>query len=222
MRYAPAMTTPLACPRCANPYRADDVSVAAGVAACRACDLVFPLAPDRAAKRATPRPARWREDRDGGALVLRRRWIGLHVVFLAVWCAVWDAVLVGMALSAPEMAPFMAIHGAVGVAMTWYTLGVLVNTTTIRVERGRLSLAYGPLWWPGGVELSARDVDQLFVEEARTNRRTTWRVVAVDAQGVGRKVSPVLATLEEGRWLEARLEEELGVVDRPMEGEAAG
>jgi hypothetical protein len=99
----------------------------------------------------------------------------------------------------------------------------LVNRSTIEVRGGRLRATHGPLPWPGNVEIDTASVDQLYVAVAgvRTKRRR-WHLLLVDRDRVARRIGPLLATVEEGRWVEQRIEEHLRIADRDMAGEAWG
>ncbi len=211
------MTRPLACPACALPYKPEDVHLDERVAVCRACDQVFPITQRRRSE--LPRQAGWERGEEGGGLVLRHRWLGWHVLFLVAWCALWNGGLLS-ALGQGAVPALLLLHAIVGVGVLYFTLCSFVNTSTITVRGGRLTLAHGPLPWPGGITLATGDIDQLYVEETYSNKRRHWHVLALCSDGVARKVSPQLTSRDQGRWVEQQIEAHLGIHDRPVAAEA--
>lgn len=212
----------LACPNCALPYKADDVHVAEKVVVCRACDAVHRLIPARPAHRpVASRPERWAMEEAGGGLVLRKRWFGWHAVLLLVFVVVWDfAALV--AITTEGLGGVLHVLG--GIVVTYITFANLLNTSTIEVRSGRLRATHGPVPWPGNVEMATGDIAQLYVEltGVRVNKQPRWQVLCVDREGVARRIGPLVASIEEGRWIEQRIEEHLRLPDRDMPGEAWG
>lgn len=211
------MTKALACPTCARPYQADDLRPEQRVAVCRACDRVYPLAQRR--RKPVAKAKDWTRAEERGGLVLHHRWIGWQVIFFLVWCTFWFVGL-GAAFVNGEFPVFLILHVLAGLVVAYYTLCTLVNTSTITVRSGRLTLVHAPLPWPGGVEIRTRDIDQLYVAESYANRRTVWHVLALCDDGVARRVTPGLHDCGTGRWIERVLEEHLDIEDRAVANEA--
>lgn len=212
----------LACPNCALPYKAEDVHVAEGVVVCRACDAVHRLTPARPAHRPIARrPEGWTMDEGGDRLVLRKRWFGWQIAVLLVFTVVWDFGAL-VAITTQGLGGMLHVLG--GIAVTYVTFANLLNTSTIELRGGRLRATHGPVPWPGNIEMATEDVDQLYVEltGVRVNRQPRWKVLCVDRQGVARRIGPLVETIDEGRWVEQRIEEHLRLADRDMPGEAWG
>lgn len=208
----------VACPTCAQPARPDDVALDTGIVRCRACDRVYRMIARRTKPRVTTRPDRWSAVEDGaGGLRLTHRWVGLELVFFLLWCTFWWG---GLADAWPDAGPALVPHALAGVFVLYWTAAIALNTTTIRAGRGLLEVSHGPLWWPGAIQLAARDVTQLFVEERVYRRRKSWRVCAVDRSGIAHRIGGAHHTVDSARWLEQVLEDHLGIADRRHPGEA--
>jgi len=145
-------------------------------------------------------------------------------VFTVFWCGFlvfWYA----MAASAGSVVAmlFPLIHVAAGVFLAYLTVAGFVNTTTVRVSAGRLTVEHGPLPWPGQRDLSTDDIEQLYCQEktvrTKNGTRTTYQLAAATRHGRDVKLVSGLAELSPARFLEYELEAHLGIADRPVVGE---
>lgn len=231
----------LTCPSCSTPYRGDDVNLATGLARCRICDRVDQLT----ATTASPAPAQVKpeaelarptaitEEARGGAFTLSYRWYHPTVWFMVPFCIAWDSFLVfwyAMALGIGAesggdgpiwlMIIFPIAHVAVGVGLTWHTIATLFNTTRFSIANGRFTVSHGPIPWFGGLDVREDVVRQLYVVESnvRRNKQTTYKVCAL-IEGTAKELVSGIAELSVARYLEARLERQLGLADAVVTGE---
>lgn len=230
---------PLACSRCGRPFGADDVDFSLRLARCRGCDAVLPLVPaGGASARAAPppavlppRPPEITESREGGGLVLSFGWRTAQVWFMVIFCIFWDGFLVmwyGGAFASgdpdPMMVLFPLIHVAVGVGLTTYTAASLVNTTTVRLRSGRLTVTHGPVPWPGAVDMPTSKLAQLFVHRRTTSNKNgvshSYDLNFLDTAGVSGTLVRTTLGLPHARYLERRLEQELGITNEAVPDEA--
>jgi len=160
--------------------------------------------------------------------VIRRRWFTPMVLFMVFFCITWDSFLVFWYSQAGANAPLMMklfpiVHVAAGVGLTYATLAGLVNTTTIRVENGRLSIAHRPLPWAGNREIDCGDIAQLYCKEhVRRGRHGPQVGYELWMKRTDHKVLKLLGAgddPDQALFLEQRLERELKLVDRPVAGE---
>lgn len=122
---------------------------------------------------------------------------------------------------------FPICHVAVGVGLTYFTAAQFLNSTTIRVSQGSLSILHGPLPWRGVRDIPVRDIEQVYCKEkAYQNRRSTRYVYEVYTILRGRnpvgdsvKLLGGLLEAEQALYIEQALEKHLGLADRSVGGE---
>ena len=193
-----------------------------------------PVAAPAAPRGPVPMPAKFKIEQ-GGDFTLKWRWFGPQFVFLVLFCVFWDGFLVvwysialaslvgGGGAAMIPMILFPLIHVAVGVGLTYFTICGFVNSTVIRVGSGRFSLKHGPLPWRGNVDIDASSLEQLYSEQRvhRGKNGTTYSydVMAVERDGLTRKLITGLEDASHALFLEQTLEAQLGIADRAVGGE---
>ena len=176
-----------------------------------------------------PIPERIVVEHSPNGLVLSYNWFSWTYSALAVFALCWDAFLVfwysrAFSQNAPWiMFVFPLIHVSVGVGLTYSALAGFYNKTTITVGMGQLSIKHSPFPWPGNRTVPASDITQLYSEErvTRSNNvpHTTYQLSAISSQNKKIKLLSGLNTPDEVRFFEHQIEEQLGIQDRPVEGE---
>ena len=226
----------LTCKSCRSPIGADDVNLDNGLAKCRACNAVFRFDDDPmlAVGGSQPRermkaPKSLAQETAGGQLTFRHRWFSPKFLFMVFFCVFWDGFLVvwytvAFAGDAPLLFKlFPLIHVTVGVALTYYTIAGFVNTTTVTLDRGHLSVRHGPLPWPGKLDVDTGRFRQLYCEEKVSRGRNgvsyTYDLKAVMSDGERRKIVTGLDSPDVPLYLEQQLEEWLKIRDEPVRGE---
>lgn len=216
------------CPRCRAPLPVSAISTALEVARCPSCETVIDLrASAKSSALAAPTPERWEVTGTGPDLSIRWRWFRASSLFLIPFALFWNGILVTMAAGVSEgfrhperlLVGLVVPHVWVGVGLAYACVANLLNSTTITSRFGRLTVKVGPLPWRGNRAFDANDLSQLFVVERRGNRgATTFDVCAVTRDG-RRQQLVNLPQPDQAAFVERRVEQALGVVDRPVEGE---
>lgn len=138
------------------------------------------------------------------------RWVWL---FYIVWCG---GLILFAAASGERHAPLVLVLVA---ATTWHQLGSFVNTQRIVVDGAELRFTSRPVPYIRGIRLAASEVSQLFtLETPRKKDGPLYFVYVRDRRGRDRQLVQLEAP-EQCWWLEEKLEQHLGLVDRPIDGE---
>jgi hypothetical protein len=227
----------LTCKRCGAAIREVDVDAKLGLAKCSHCGTVFALAGlprpqenDAAVRQRlpVPMPKELQVSTSGGALQITRRWFSAQYVFLIFFAVVWNGFMVFwhvMAWSSGSrfMSLFGLLHTGVGLFLIYYTLAGLVNRTEVRVESGRLSVEHYPLPWPGGKQVQAAAIKQIYCTERVNNTkngvRYRYEVHAVMGDSAKEKLLDGLNDPEQALYIEQELERYLGIQDQAVRGE---
>jgi len=180
----------------------------------------------------TPTPEAFTLNQDANGLTISYRWFSPSYIFLAFFCLFWDGFLVfwysvAFAQDAPWlMFVFPLLHLGVGVGLTYTALAGFYNSTSVTAGQGKLTIQHGPLPWPGSRTLPATDILQLYSEQrmvqTRNGSHPRYQLSAITREN--RKIR-LIANLDEPdkvRFLERRIEEYLGIQNRPVEGEMSG
>ena len=236
----------LRCEACSAPYRADDVSLALGVAKCRACDAVRHRSErpgtgearterePRALRPKLPVPRFFDLEETAGTTRISWSWFRLEYVMVGAWGFALDlfsGALLARSLSAgdplePGPVAFLCLLLAGGLGLTYCALTGVLNTTTVEASRDGLSIRHGPLPWPGNQDLPRRALTHLYgLENARRPlfawHGRGWDLNAVDAKGRRRTLLSRLEEQEQVLFLEQALEKRLGIEEAPVQGERA-
>ncbi len=224
----------LACSSCGAPFEEGDVEAAGGggIARCRHCRAVTRIAPAVGAappRPQVPMPRGFSVEDTGSRYVVVRRWCAATWIVVFCFAIAWNGFLLfwyRMALS--EGAPWIMVvfpvaHVAVGIGLLYVSLAGLLNRTTVEVAGGTLSVRHGPIPWRGDVTLEADRIAQVCCE-ARSSRRSddarnTYLVTAVLREGGRVRLLTGLTDVEHALYVEQRIEERLGIRDRPVPGE---
>jgi hypothetical protein len=234
------------CTHCSRQIPAADLDVSTAIAKCRHCNAVFsfaaaleqeggaPARPHRTpGAAAVSQPKGIKVEDWAGNLLISRRWFSLAFIFLAFFCAAWDGFLVfwyGLAFTEADTPWIMVVfpigHLAVGVFLTYFTLCGLLNRTVIKVESGRLTIRHGPLPWPGNRDVDTADLDQLYCRRVIRNTSNgsseTYQLHVLTKSGQQMKLVSGLDGPEQALFLEQRIEQYLGIENRPVAGEYRG
>jgi hypothetical protein len=194
-----------------------------------------------------PQPASLLIEETGDSLEIRKRWFHPAVLFLVFFCLIWDGFLVvwysivlgfGVANGPPGLiglffAVFPLGHVAIGVGLTYFCIASFLNTTTMIVREGSLSLRHGPLYWPGNLTLATDDIEQLYVKSILGRHSTrhgdyshpgrisvAGRLMAVMSDNKEQVVWNSESDLAVLRCIEQRVELFLGIEPHAVAGEA--
>lgn len=170
-------------------------------------------------------------DTSADALDIRWRWWTPAHVFILVFAGFWDLFMVvwyTMAIAGGQwmMAAFGTLHALVGAGLAYWAVAGLVNHTTVSIRPRHVSVAHGPLPWPGVRPLPREEVDQLYVSRQELRNKgsvqVTFEVRVVRRDGSELALVRGLTSADQASFLEARIEAALGIEDRPVPGEHRG
>ena len=180
------------------------------------------------AKSIIPVPEKFKVFYDQDKMVIRRKWFGLHLLFLIPFTVFWDAFIVGwfyytIQSEAYFMTAFGAIHGLVGVGLTYFVICCFTNATDISVDAQYLELKHHPYPWPGSKKILSVDITQLHCEEKVTHGKhgpsVSYTVKVIGQQGKGLKLISGLSDASEAKFIEQKVESILGIQNQPVSGE---
>jgi hypothetical protein len=225
----------LHCEGCAAPCGADDVSLALGVAKCRACNTVFDLSGPEGSGPARPErepvvlhltralPKGFDVEETENTTRISWGWYRMEYLFVGAWALALDVGGTGLLVkqltggkAQPVALLFLLVLLGAGVALTYFALAGFLNRTTLDARRDLLIIRHGPLPWPGNQYLPRCTLKQLFgTENARRPlfawHGQGWDLKALDASGRGRTLVARLEEQEQVRYLEQALEKRLGL-----------
>jgi hypothetical protein len=228
----------IVCPKCDATIPADNLDLGRNLAKCGVCGEVFNCAAqlDGLAspgggdiKRGeVPLPKGLRVYRRADGLRILRRWLGPKFFGLAFFCLFWNGFMVvwfTIAITQKQwaMAAFGTVHGLVGLGVAYFTLAGFLNTTTITVVHGLLSVTSGPIRVPGNKNITADALQQLYtkrhVSHGKNGTSISYELRAQTTDGKDEKLVGGLDKQEQALFMEQQIEEFLGIEDRPIRGE---
>jgi len=234
------------CKHCNEVVDAEDINLDRMLGKCKSCNAVFSFEDqiDASGVKQGPRsrgvvplPKGFVVEDDGRDLRISRRWFTPVAIFLLFFCVAWDGFLVfwyAMALGEKMPGPFGIFfilfpicHVAVGVGLTYFMLALFLNSTTIVVSQGLLSVRHGPLPWKGVRDIPIKELDQVYCKEkqhrSRNGSHTTFEVHAIQRgpkpEGGSLKLLSGLLEAEQALYIEQAIEKHLGIEDRFVGGE---
>lgn len=110
--------------------------------------------------------------------------------------------------------------------VVYYSLAKVANTTTIDVTHDELDVKHGPIPFSKNLQLKKKDVTQLYVTQHRIGHRyylysTTFQINVILTNGDIITLVKGLNSAEQGRFIEHKIEDFLGITDIHVEGEIA-
>ena len=224
-----------ACPSCGTALPTSAIAQTLSAARCPSCRVLIDLDSSRVLRpRATavPAPEKWQVDTAApGSLLIRWRWFSVAAFFLVPFTLFWNGIMTAMAFGVtegmqhPERLLFGLVvpHVWVGVGLAYYCVALFFNSTTVNVTEGTLHVKHGPLPWRGTRAVPVRELEQLFVVEKRGNKGSlSYELCSLSRDGRRQSLVTGLDKESSARFLEVRLEQAMGIVDRPVEGEVKG
>lgn len=225
------------CPSCGSHFRLEDYDTAKGVLSCSYCKALLTLAAPPGAPRGgvapreevpTPPEIKLLDTKEG--IELRRAWFQPMFAFLALFCVVWDGFFVYIfvrmiaeaALGVPAL--LMIGHVGAGVALTYWTLSGLFNTTIINVDPRRVRVRHRPFPW-AGASFERDSIEQLYVKAKQSNGKDgpylSYSVWVVLRTKRARELVRGLSDADVALFIEQSIERTLGLKDRSVPGELA-
>ena len=231
----------LNCHVCRTPFPPEDLSQSQGIAFCRRCQTLIrldrhqPGAPRHPVAAAGFRPqvalpVGWDIQPTTQELRIVYHWFSATSFLLLFLCLFWFGFLVMWLTRAHQLPPagpglwFLSLlQIGIGLFLSYITLAGFLNTTTITVKQGHLTVVHAPLPWFQPPPLRTADITQLFVRRVSVgkqhSRREVYSVWAQLRQGREVKLMYGLEAPEQALFVEQQLEAFLGITDRPVPGE---
>lgn len=179
-----------------------------------------------------PMPPGIAVDQADTELRITRRWNrGMGAAMLA-FAVFWDGFLVFwysmvVTMHAPVFfALFPLLHVAVGAVITYSGLANVLNATTLAVSHGTFTITHAPIPWRAPTPFHTWELQQLYtkqhVSHGKNSTTTTYSLDAVMQDGRTRRLVSGLESADQGRFLEQRLEQYIGIIDSNVIGEVKG
>jgi hypothetical protein len=224
---------PLKCKRCDCALRAEDVHRDLGIARCSHCATIHALL-IRAAPgpRRASRPAPDTIGVEEKLGVLRLSWYSFSgarlvpLAGLALWLPLfcyWYPATFGDPATVGSTEQGQLLWAVIsGLALGYASLACLFNFKQVEIADRQLRIRMKPLPWPESETVSTDDIEQLCTQElvatSKDGTRVTslsYRVWVVFRSGARPlELADGLKSVDEALYLERRIEEELGIVDR--------
>jgi hypothetical protein len=172
-------------------------------------------------------PERFEIADEGGVFRIYWKWPRLVAVPLTIFSFAWDTFLLfwywgiaGRSDTTLIEIVFPVGHVAVGLILPYVAIAFWTNRTTVSVTGGEVTVAHGPVPFPGNRRIPITDLRQLFCV-VRHGRRgnPTYAVMARLSSGREMMLISGLAHDREARFLEERIEQRLGLGNEAVEGE---
>lgn len=169
----------------------------------------------------------------GGRLVITRSWYSPALYFFVFFCIFWNGFLVFWYKTAAQGGGpvaftvlamlFPALHVAVGVGLTYFTIASFVNKTWITADRDAITVRHAPLPWIGNHTIPARAVVQLYCEEVVTSGKhgpsTSYNLACMLAKEKKVLLLRWLPRPDQALFVEQRIEEKLAIANAKVDGE---
>lgn len=235
----------LSCKNCGASIHEEHISSKLSLARCGHCDAVFTLpasfadstlARDHGAPRYAPGsrpkvelPQRFKMEDRGHQLEISYSWFTPAIYFLVFFCVIWNGFMLfwhSVAIASGQwiMSAFGLLHTAVGIGLMYACLVTLFNRTTIRAERGELSIRHGPLPCLRSTTLDVKSLKQIYCKEVehrgkRGSVSHSYAVWVVKQNNVRDSLLKGFHDSQQALFIEQELERFLKIPDEAVPGE---
>lgn len=233
------LSSQVRCPSCGTAIRGEDMNLTHMAARCTTCDALLDLRDHASGLGAAgtsatsapipmPMPPGIQVHSNARELRMVLRWFSPMYIFMAFFATMWLGFLAlwyAATWGGPVLVQvFPLLHVAVGIGLAYTAVAGFVNSTTVLVERGHVSVRHAPLPWTGSRELPAANVEQLYCQEHVTHSRNGGSTVRYSVQAVskdGRKIKLIsgLTERDQALFIEQQVEGFLGITDRRVTSE---
>lgn len=176
--------------------------------------------------------------RGAGTIRITRRWFSPVHIFLLVFAIIWNTIVFGffgvaMIGGGGIFGLFMLPFFAAGAFVAYSAITGFVNSTTIDLSNGALSVVHKPLPWPGATTIPSGEITQLYSVErvhhhsssssgGRRSTSTSYTYEVRVIHGSENRETKLVSGLGEANqalFIEYTIEHHLGIVDRAVRGE---
>jgi hypothetical protein len=136
---------------------------------------------------------------------------------------VWNVQ--ALSTGAWQMSLFSVFHVIVGLFVGLSVARTMFNTTEIKADRAKLSVAIGPVPTKGSFSVPSSTLTQLFVvAKEHRHKGRYWKTFDVMARTRDGRELTIVGKLDNDRhatFIEQQVEKKLGITDRRVDGEHA-
>lgn len=182
------------------------------------------------------RPSGISEESSEGVYEFHWRWFDWNYLGLAILCGIWISAGCGAFGSkswwlihaweaqGTELDRWLHYLPVVFVAsLLYYVVAGLVNSSTLRIAEGQVSVEHGPLPWWGEFTFEATEVRQFFcthqVHHHKRGFTVTYSLEMIDRSGRQVSVLGGFSDPKQPLYLEQQLEARLQIANEPIGGE---
>jgi hypothetical protein len=234
----------LTCPKCLAEISADSISVVRLVARCSQCNTAFSYAdrfdPVQQRKLDNSSLSRVKVNNLAGALTIRWRWLYwdlflLLVMFTVLWNGISFSVFVALLIDRNQNGDvssafwFLLLpHFWGGLILIYRVFAGYLNSTTVTVKNGLLTIQHDPLPWMGNKRLKTAAIRQLYVKKYKivSRHRGLWKgnydLYAIIKKEGHIKLLTGLESAEHALLVRQMIEEYLGIEDNVLVQEEYG
>jgi hypothetical protein len=231
----------ISCPRCSSPISAVNVNIQQALASCPTCHAVFSLSGNQvntSADSAPPQraevgiPERFQLTPGLNRLTIEWKWWTPVSWIFVLFTIVWNGFLVifislgsgqGASISPNMLLLISSVHIMVGLFLIYFVVASWFNTTTVTVDKHKVTIKHEPVYWAGNTECLNMLIDQLYcVERIHKNKNGTsysYQVHLKTKDGQTRKLITGLKEPQQALFLEQEIEKFLDIENQPIRGE---
>ena len=225
----------LQCPNCNADIKAEDININRLIAKCSACNTVFEFEKKvREQPRERPEivmPQGIEAYHLLSELNIEIKWRQSFSSFLAFFTIFWNGIVFIFVAAAIITGTYgmllgVSIHLLVGLALLYYMLTVMVNTTFITANSYRLLIEHRPLKLPfyKNKDIPVGEIDQLHVERyvaSTTNGKPNhaFGLYLLKTNGEKIRLLKGLRNPDQARYVEQEIERFLDIPDRKVADE---
>lgn len=228
------MTMNVICELCQSAIEAENIDLDKGIAKCTECNNVFDCGPQLQSSKNYRRediglPGSIKLRKEESSLTIEFKWRNSQLFYLIPFCICWDFAPAIWAKTGviptddPLGIAYLVIHILTAIALTYYTLAKLLNKTKITVVDKVLQAVDSPLPFMKNISISVEKLTQLYSKEkihrGKKMSFPSYEVHAIMKSGRVTRLVSGLKKSEQALYIEQTLEDYLGILDRPVDGE---
>lgn len=161
----------------------------------------------------------------GSELIIEYKWLKLIAFFLVFCCIIWDGFLIilyniiSVGIENNSFILFLITHLVVALLLTYYTLALFINKTTIRVNRNSIEIKHSPLPWFRHKNRQIQNVEQIFIEKKkRASKNGAYHTYALTVSQKGSQnpiqlvdslYSSLIKKVEDAQFIKKEIEQVL-------------